>query len=263
MSGDLSDALRQMELAAKCAGTKRPLYHASINPRADEHLTEAQWAQSIERLESELGLTGQPRAVVAHVKDGREHMHIVWSRIDLEHRRAIRMDHNFRKHESVARDLEREFGHERVQGAHVERQGRERPERTPSHAEMQQAARTGMSPAQAKAQITALWRSTGTGKEFAAALDQAGWILARGDRRDFVLIDGKGGVHSLARRVDGATASDIRARMADVDPATLPSVREARTTMRDREPRQATTLLKFPRTTMRRHERERSQRLAA
>ena len=38
-----------------------------------------------------------------------------------------------------------------------------------------------------------------------------------GDRRDFVVIDPHGGTYSLARRVDGAKAKDIRARMADLD----------------------------------------------
>ena len=112
----------------------------------------------------------------------------------------------------MARDLEREFGHARVQGAHVKREGQERPERTPSHKDMQQAARTGVSPKQAKEHITALWRSTDNGLAFAEALSESGWLLARGDRRDFVAVDSKGGTHSLARRIEGATAKDVRAR---------------------------------------------------
>ena len=47
----------------------------------------------------------------------------MWSRADLDHMRAIRCDHNYRTHELVARELEREFGHARVQGVHVERDG--------------------------------------------------------------------------------------------------------------------------------------------
>ena len=152
----------------------------------------------------------------------------MWSRIDLERMAAISDSHNYRKHEQVARDLEREFGHERVQGAHVEREGKPRPERTPSHAEMLQADRTGMSPKQAKEQITELWRGTDSGQAFAAALESTGWVLARGDRRDFVVIDPMGGTHSLARRVDGAKAKDIRERMADIDSARLPSIAEAK-----------------------------------
>jgi len=36
---------------------------------------------------------------------------------------------------------------------------------------------------------------------FAEALSESGWLLARGDRRDFVAVDSKGGTHSLARRM--------------------------------------------------------------
>ncbi len=231
---DLADALKEMDAQGAALRTTRTLYHASINTRADEHMTEAQRTRAIDRLEEKLGLTGQPRAVVEHEKEGRAHFHIVWARADLENMRAIRCDHNYRKHEEVARALEKEFGHEHVQGAHVEREGKKRPERTPSHAEMQQAERTGITPQQASAQITALWRSTDSGKAFAAALEQEGWTLARGDKRDLVLVDRDGEVHSLARRIDGAKAKDVRERMADIDAATLPNADQAKEQQRAR-----------------------------
>ncbi len=189
----------------------------------------------MDRLEKELGLTGQPRVVVVHEKnDGREHCHVVWSRIDLDKMRVISDSHNFRKHELVARELEREFGHERVQGAHIERDGKARPPRTPSHKEIQQGARTGVSPKQAREHLTALWQRADNGKAFAEGLAQSGWILARGDRRDFVAIDQKGGTHSLSRRIDGATAKMVRERLADLKAETLPSVAEARATQQAR-----------------------------
>lgn len=225
---DVLGALREMEAVSVCTRTSKPLYHASINTRADERLTDEQRLHAIERLEKALGLTDQPRVVVIHEKKGREHCHVIWSRTDIEHGRAFRMDHNYRTHELVARELEREFGHERVQGAHVERNGQSRPERTPGHDEMQQASRTGLKPKQAKEQITALWRSTDSGQAFKAALEAQGWILARGDRRDFVVVDPQGGTHSLARRVEVAKAKDVRERMADLDAAQLPTAQEAR-----------------------------------
>ncbi|MFN1208979.1 relaxase/mobilization nuclease domain-containing protein, partial [Enterococcus lactis] len=77
-----------------------------------------QRAYAIDKLEAALGLTGQPRIVVVHEKEGREHCHIVWSRIDLDRMAAISDSHNYPKHEEVARALEREFGHARVQGVH-------------------------------------------------------------------------------------------------------------------------------------------------
>src|ERR1700731_1692342 len=191
--------------------------------------------QAIDKLEAALGLTGQPRVVVVHEKEGREHCHIVWSRIDLDRMAAHSDSHNYRKHEEVARALEREFGLERVQGAHVERDGKPRPDRTPSHREMLQAERTGVSPQQAKELMTEIWNATKSGKEFQAALAERGWMLARGDRRDFVAIDPTGGVHSIARRIEGAKAADVKQRFADIDPKSLPSVAEAKQTQRERQ----------------------------
>jgi relaxase-like protein len=234
VADNLSGALREMEAVAAGARTTKPFYHGSINTRADERLTDEQRMQAIDKLEAALGLTGQARVVVVHEKEGREHCHIVWSRIDLDRMAAISDSNNYRTHEEVARSLEREFGHERVQGAHVERDGSARPERTPSHREMLQSERTGISPEQAKEFMTGIWQSTKNGKEFQAALEEKGWILARGDRRDFVAIDLNGGVHSIARRVKGTNAADVRERFADIDPKTLSSVAEAKQVQRER-----------------------------
>jgi hypothetical protein len=148
--------------------------------------------------------------------------------------KAIPDNHNYRRHELVARELEREFGHARVQGAHIEREG-ERPTRTPSHAQMQQASRAGLDAKETKAQLTAIWNRTDSGKAFNAGIEEQGWILARGDRRAFVVIDPAGEVHSLARMIDSAKAKDIRNRMADIDPATLPSIKDAKELQRARE----------------------------
>ena len=234
VADNLSGALREMEAVAAGARTTKPFYHGSINTRADERLTDEQRMQAIDRLEAALGLTGQARVVVVHEKEGREHCHIVWSRIDLDRMAAISDSNNYRTHEEVARSLEREFGHERVQGAHVERDGTARPERTPSHSEMLQSERTGISPDQAKEFMSGIWKTTKNGKEFQAALEEKGWMLARGDRRDFVAIDLNGGVHSIARRIEGAKAADVRQRFADIDPKSLVSVAEAKQIQRER-----------------------------
>ncbi len=232
---DIDGALREMDALGAGLNTPRTLYHASINTPAHERMTPEQKVAAIDRLEERLGLTGQPRVVVEHTKKERDHIHIVWSRTDLDHMRAIRCDHNYRTHETVARELEREFGHARVQGAHAERDGKARPERTPGHDEMQQAERSGMTPQQAKAWISETWRATDSGKAFKSAIEEQGWTLARGDRRDFVLLDPAGTVHGLARRVEGANAADIRTRMADVDRDALPGVAEARAALRERQ----------------------------
>ncbi len=84
----------------------------------------------------------------------------------------------------------------------------------------------------ARANITPLWRSTATAQAFAAAVTEAGWILARGERRDLVLIDPKGGAHPIARSIEGVGAKIIRKRMARLDPMSLPNVREAQVQVR-------------------------------
>ncbi len=244
---ELRGALLEMEAVAAGTRSTKPFYHGSINTRAEERLSDEQRMHAIDRLEAALGLTGQARVVVVHEKEGREHCHIVWSRIDLERMAAISDSHNYRKHEEVARALEREFGHERVQGAHVEREGKERPQRTPSHAEMLQAERTGLTPQQVKEQISELWRGSENGQEFAVALWNAGYVLARGDRRDYVVIDPRGGTHSLARRVEGARIRDIRERMTDLESERLPGIADAKRIQRARQARDAAQVAEKPR----------------
>ena len=60
--------------------------------------------------------------------------------------------------------------------------------------------------------VTEIWQRTDNGRAFATALFESGYGLARGDRRDFVVIDCRGGIHSLTRCVDGANAREVRAR---------------------------------------------------
>lgn len=228
VSADVRGAVAEMDAVGLCTRTDKTLYHASISTRPDERLTEEQRLAAVDRLEKELGFTGQPRVVVVHEKKGREHTHIVWSRTDIEHGRALRIDHNYRKHELVARALEREFGLTRVQGAFNREAGQLRPQRSPSQAEMEQAKRTGIDPKTVRAEATPIYRRSDNGKTFYSGLKEAGYRLAQGDRRDYVIIDQAGGIHSLARRVEGARAKDIRAKLADLDELRVPTIREAR-----------------------------------
>jgi hypothetical protein len=86
-------------------GCVRSLYHAAISPAPPHLLTPEQRTEAIDALEQRLGLDGHARIVVMHEKLGRQHIHVVWSRIDLNKMRAVSDSHNYRKHEEVARDL--------------------------------------------------------------------------------------------------------------------------------------------------------------
>jgi hypothetical protein len=229
IASDLRGALREMCAVAAGTRCKSNLYHGSINVRVEERLELEQWRFAIETLEERLGLSGQPRAIVMHQKHGREHIHIVWSRIDCLRMCAIPDSHNYRAHEEVSRELERIFGHEFTQGAHVERDGVARPARTRSHAEQQQRDRTGGADlATIVVEVTDLWRVTDSGLAYQTALKEKGYLLARGDHRDFVIVDRQGGIHSLARRIEGIRVAELRAGLRDLDLASLPSTKEAR-----------------------------------
>ncbi|MGD9658111.1 MAG: ferrous iron transport protein B, partial [Methylocystis sp.] len=93
--------------------------------------------------------------------------------------------------------------------------------------EVEQVHADVVSEAETKSLITSLWRRTATAQAFAAAVAEAGWSLARGGRRELVLVDPQGGAHLLARSLKGVRAKIIRKRMARLDPMSLASVAEA------------------------------------
>ena len=113
----------------------------------------------------------------------------------------------------------------------MERDG-PRPERRPQNWETFRGHKSGIDPQDVKAEVTALWREADSGKAFRTALAQRGYVLAQGDRRDFCIIDGSGQEHSLARRIDGVKAADIRLRMSDIDRDDLPRVGDGRSERR-------------------------------
>jgi Relaxase/Mobilisation nuclease domain len=225
---DLRGALVEMD--AYAAGTKceKSLYHAAMSPEPPHRLTPEQRTEAIDALEQKLGLDGHARVVVLHEKLGREHLHVVWSRIDLERMRSVSDSHNYRKHEEVSRDLERSFGHERVQGAHAERGGVKRPNRTPSRAELRQEERTGIKDKDVRAEVTEAFRASDGAEAFKAALEDRGYKLAQGDRRDFVVVDRAGGIHSLARRIEDVREAELRAYMAPINREALPTADQAK-----------------------------------
>jgi hypothetical protein len=234
---DLRGAFVEMDAYALGTHCEKSLYHAAISPEPPHRLTDEQRTAAVDALEARLGLDGHARVIVMHEKLGRQHIHVVWSRIDLGKMRSVSDGHNYRKHEEVARDLERRFGHDRIQGAHHERDGVERPDRTPSRAELQQQERTGITGSGVKEEVTAAFRASDGPVAFRVALEERGYLLARGDRRDYVIIDRKGGVHSLARRIDGMKAAALREFMAALNPESVPFIEHAREIIAERERR--------------------------
>jgi hypothetical protein len=191
-------------------------------------LTPEQWEQAADALERNLGLTGHARFVVEHDKDGRVHQHIIWCRIDPDTMTAVSDSFTARDHERTSRELEQAFGLEPVESVLVANREKERPERRPKNWETFRGHGSGIDPGAVKEEVTGLWNTADSGSAFAAALADHGYILCKGDRRDFCIVDPAGNEHSLARRIEGVRAAAIRARMADIDRDELPTVAQGR-----------------------------------
>ena len=234
-AADLHEALPEMDARLALNGTKYPLYHANINPHpGDRPLTPEEWMIAVDTLEAKLGFTGQPRAIVRHIKQGREHTHIVWSRIT-NVGKLIPCGNDWIKQQTVARALEEQFGLRWTHHPVFWVEGDEpRPKRRPKKSATRQGQRTGITPEMVAEQALEAWTHSDSGPGFVAAVEELGLIVARGDSRAWVLLDPAGGVHSLAR-VLGLKVKDIRARMGGLDPAMFPSVAEARLAQASRD----------------------------
>ena len=227
---NLDEALRDWQTLSEGTRGQKGLYHVNIDPAEDYVMSLEQWQRAVEVLEKELGFEGQPRAVILHQKHGRQHLHVVWARTDID-TMTLRSDSmNYPAHERASKTMELEFGHEVVPGKHAKRDREKQPEfpdAAVNHAEWQQAERTGIDPAERKAQITALKEASDSPQAFMRALEEEGYILAKGDRRDFVLVDAAGEVYSLSRQIQGMKAAELRAFMKGLDPEILPSAEQA------------------------------------
>jgi hypothetical protein len=236
-TGDLVEAFRDWQLLSTGTRGTKGLYHANIDPDARYQMTPEQWQRAVDVLEKELGFEGQPRAVVMHEKHGRQHVHVVWQRTDIETMKLIPDSFNYKAHERASLALEQEFGHEIVPGKHAKRDRDKQPELPKaeiSHAEWQQGERAGVDPRAFKDAITALYRQSDSGQALQQALEERGLLLAKGDRRDFVIVDENSQVYSLARQIKGVTAKDLRAFMADLDRDALPDAEAAKALQQER-----------------------------
>ena len=190
-SSDIHAAFIDVHIqAAEATQCAKPFFHSYIRLPENEELFRGQWKHVADRIEKQLGFEGQGRAIAFHHQPGgNTHMHIAWSRIDLEQRRARDPGLYKNKLKEISRQLECELGLTRISS--------ERPAgrktRAPGRKEFEQARRLGTGIAGIREAIRACWDSADNGRSFMAALAAHGLVLARGERRDFVIVDHAGG----------------------------------------------------------------------
>jgi hypothetical protein len=246
---DLSGAFAEWEAQASATKMERKFYyHLMLNPdQAQGRLTREQYYDLIARTERSLNLVGQPRAVVFHEKRDfngvpREHCHVAWSRVDMrrEKIKAVEISHDRLKLRTVAREFCRDHGLELPDGmkpgrAKGSRRARFNENAKENHAERQQKERTGIPKEQRMADIATCWKETGNGAAFVAALQGKGYFLARGDSRDYVVVDVGGEIHSLSRQLKGeARPKEMRERLKSHPPEKLPGAEAVQDFLREK-----------------------------
>lgn len=228
IADDLFGAFQEADAISRGTRCKNFLFSLSLSPPEQEDVPAAVFEAAIEQIEERLGLSGQPRAIVFHEKEGRRHAHAVWSRIDPVEMKAVHLSHFKRKLNEIARELYLEHGWKMPNGF---KKDRSRDPLSFTLAEWQQAKRVGRDPKQLKAQVQECWKGSDTKTAFETALRDNGFFLAQGDRRGFVVLDVHGEVYSLSR-LSGAKAKELKARLGN--PKDLPTVEERKIWLSER-----------------------------
>jgi hypothetical protein len=217
---DLHGAFAEWYAESKATKCIQYLYSLSINPdHRQGPFNREHYDDFIRRTEDKLGLSGQPRAVVFHVKHGREHCHVVWSRIDTEKMKAVPLSHDRQKLRAVAQEYARDHNLTLPPGMQNDR-GKDRyadRDKQEDLGDKQREERTGVSKAQRRREIAEAWHGSDSGQAFIRALEERCYYVARGDDCAYAVVDLYGEVSNLARQVDGVKTKELKARLGDRD----------------------------------------------
>ncbi len=231
VSRDLMGALNEIYAVSRGTKCSQYMYSLSLNPPKDADVSVAEFEDAIEQAEKRLGLQGQARAVVFHEKNGRRHVHVVWSRIDLKTMTARQMSHDREKLTTLSKELFLQHNWDMPDGL------KNRKDRDPTnytHAEHQQAQRVKKNAADIKHHFQEAWAQSDSRITFEHALAEKGYYLARGDTGRFVTIDIHGEIYSVAKMLPkGINTKHVRARL--VDEAELPSLDQVRAMLAEQQ----------------------------
>lgn len=106
----VTGAMNEAYALARGTKCKQYLFALSLSPPAQESVRVEVFEKALADIEERLGLTGQPRIVVFHEKEGRRHCHAVWSRIDSATMTAKQMSFFKTKLADLSRQLYLENG---------------------------------------------------------------------------------------------------------------------------------------------------------
>lgn len=213
MSDTVTGAFKEAQAMASGTRCQQYLFSVSLSPPQTENVRPEVFEGAIAAIEEKLGLTGQPRVVVFHEKEGRRHAHAVWSRIDAETMTAKQLSFSKTKLREVSKALFLENGWKMPKGL---MDSKERDPRNFTLAEWQQAKQAGMNAGDLSGMVQECWAVSDNRAAFTKSLEERGLYLAKGDKRGHVVVTYEGEVFALSRLTD-KKAKEVTAKLGKPD----------------------------------------------
>lgn len=215
-------AMQEAHALSRGTRCRQYLFSVSLSPPETENVRLETFEKALDAIEERLGLTGQPRIIVFHEKEGRRHAHAVWSRINADTMTAKPMSFFKSKLQDVSRQLFLDNGWKMPKG--LIQRGAGDP-RNFTLDEWQRSKRLGNDPKITKELVQECWASSDNRISFESALEERGLYLARGDRRGRVIVSFDGEIHSLTRAL-GRKERELWSKLGRAD--ALKSVEETK-----------------------------------
>jgi len=225
VSDSVRGAMKEAQAISRGTKCKQYLFSLSLSPPESESVRVDVFEKALDVIEERLGLTGQPRVVVFHEKEGRRHCHAVWSRIDAETMTAKQLSFFKTKLRDVSKQLYLENGWTMPKGL-IDSKARD--PRNFSLEEWQQAKRAGLEAAAVKGMVQECWAASDNLAAFSQAIEERGLYLAKGDRRAHVVVSYEGEVFALSRLIE-KKSKDVTAKLGVPD--NLPTVAQTKATI--------------------------------
>lgn len=229
----LQAALFDIDMLARGSQCHAHALHIQMRAAPGEQLSASHWLEAADRVTALFGMEAHQAALVLHhQQDGCTHAHLVLNRVHPETLIAADLWRSKKKCIDLSRELEKEWGLRQLDSQN------KHPHRDYSKAgqqETEQARRTGENVHDIREHVRWLWEQSPNGLAFAAALEEGGYQLAKGDRRAYVVLDPHGSPYSLGSRTTGAKAREVREKLGDLDPASVPDIEQARRLLSERQ----------------------------
>lgn len=211
-----ADRLKQ-EAGVVSTGRKRksgPVYSYSLAWHPDQNPDKEVMLEAAYETLHLLKLEEHEAVFVAHNDTAHPHVHCIVNLIHPEHGKKAVMSYDRLTMSQWAEDTERNEGEIRCEQRVINNEKRRALAKDNRQLALIKHKEQKLRMAQ---QIQDLYERSDNGTAFSAALDDAGYTLAQGNQRAFVLVDKDGEIYSLSRQLKGQGAKDIRERLAGIE----------------------------------------------